>query len=245
MKNGITKIIEELDHLTHSHYNHSTVFNDWIDIMLYALQRDDEQYMHIVNKYKTYDLKDIREIGNFCNAFALLMLEMKHTNDDILGQVYMQWNINNKQRGQFFTPSHIASMMACIVSPKGKVLDPCCGSGVMLVEAIKSMKPETIEQSVFFGQDSDLTCVKMCALNLLFFNVDGYVIWGDSLAMTCSKVYQTKRTFEGGVIRELKDEDLEAFKKLYGVMYENSVKTSDSGVSQEVQLINQSQLTLF
>jgi hypothetical protein len=115
----------------------------------------------------------------------------------------------------------------------------------MLVEAIKSMKQENIDQSAFFGQDVDLTCVKMCALNLLFFNVDGYVVWGNSLTMECTKVYQTRRTYEGGVIRELKDEDLEKFKSWYGVMCKNSVEKPDKEFSQEVQIINQSQLTLF
>lgn len=243
MSDGTKEILTQLELLVRQGYSPHSVFSDWLDIMLYALQRDDEQYLKIVNKYKNDTPTDIREIGYFCKAFASLMIEMEQTNDDILGQVYMQWNMNNKYRGQFFTPKHVASMMASILTPKGLILDPCCGSGIMLIETIKSMTNEDIEQSVFYGQDIDLTCVKMCALNLMFFNVDGFVVWGDSLAMTCNKVYQTKRTYEGGVIRELTDEALEKFMSWYGVMYRNSMEPSEE--SSEVHVINQTQLTLF
>lgn len=244
---GVKEIISELDAIARYSHNAHTVFSDWLDIMLFALQRDDENYLSIVNKYKGNQGNDIREVGCFCKTFATLLLYMQKTNEDLLGQVYMQWNMNNKFRGQYFTPPHIASMMAQMVTPSGKILDPCCGSGVMLVEAIKIMTQETIEQSIFFGQDIDINCVKMCALNFLFFNVDGFVVWGDSLAMACNKVYQTKRTYEGGIIKELKDEELEKFTSWYGVMYRNSVETPDTSdtETQEVHVINQSQLTLF
>ncbi|MBZ0201574.1 MAG: SAM-dependent methyltransferase [Ignavibacteria bacterium] len=140
---------------------------------------------------------------------------MEKTNDDILGQVYMEWNMSNKYRGQFFTPGHVASMMAKMLSPKGRILDPCCGSGVMLVEAIKTMDNEALDGSVFVGQDIDITCAKMCALNLLFFNVNGYVVWGDSLLMECKRVYQTSRSVLGGSIRELTGDILEGFIRSY------------------------------
>lgn len=182
------EILSTLQKILKRGYTHYNVFNDWLDLMLYALQRDDPPYLEIVKKYKNDRANGEREIDYFAHAFAELQVEMSKTNDDILGQVYMQWNMKNKYRGQFFTPKHVASMMAKIIEPKGKILDPCCGSGVMLIETIKTMNNKTIEDSTFYGQDIDLTCVKMCALNLLFFNVNGFVIWGDSLLMTCEKV---------------------------------------------------------
>jgi hypothetical protein len=168
-----------------------------------------------VRRYRNDQKEGERDIDYFCKAFASLQLEMKNTNDDVLGQVYMDWNQSTKLRGQFFTPKHVASMMAKMLNPKGRILDPCCGSGVMLIEAIKTMDNESLDNSVFVGQDIDITCVKMCALNLMFFNVDGYVVWGDSLLMECKKVYQTARSYEGGSIRELTDDILEGFRNSY------------------------------
>lgn len=215
MSNGIQEILKELERISQNGFNPYSIFCDWIDIMLYALQEDDKHYLEIVDKYRNGQPKDIREIGNFCKAFALLQLEMKQSNDDILGQVYMQWNIANSHKGQFFTPKHIASLMALISNPKGRILDPACGSGVMLIETIKTMSNEDLNSALFFGQDIDSICVKMTALNLCFFNVNGYVIQGDTLRMECNRVYQTTRSVLGGSIRELAGKDFETFKASY------------------------------
>lgn len=217
-------ILKCLEAILHRGYSSFTIFNDWLDLMLYALQRDDPPYLEIVRKYKNNQEQGKREIDYFSKAFALLMLEIQKTNDDILGQVYMEWNMSNKYRGQFFTPKHVASMMAKCLNPKGRIIDPCCGSGVMLVEAIKTMDNETLNNSLICGQDIDITCVKMCALNLLFFNVNGYVVWGDSLLMECNKVYQTKRSYLGGSIRELTGEAFESFKRSYTASLEKTLE---------------------
>jgi len=209
------EILKQLEHILSHGYSPYTIFNDWLDLMLYALQRDDEHYLGIVRKYKNDRQDGEREIDYFCKAFACLQLEMQKTNDDVLGEVYMEWNQSTKLRGQFFTPNHVASMMASVLNPKGKILDPCCGSGILLIEAIKTMNNESLDKSVFVGQDIDLTCVKICALNLMFFNVDGYVVWGDSLLVECKKVYQTGRSPLGGSIKELEGDVLEAFKSSY------------------------------
>jgi hypothetical protein len=166
---------------------------------------------------------------------------MRETNSDILGELYMQWNMNNKYKGQFFTPQNVASMMALITAPKGgKIIDPCCGSGVMLVESIKTMKHEELDKAAFYGQDIDLLCVKMTALNLCFFNVNGYVIKGNTLAMECNRVYKTGRSIYGGSIRELCGEQLEAFKASYVSSIEKMV-TVNPLVAEQIS----EQLTLF
>ncbi len=225
------EIIQYLEHILRYGYSPFTVFNDWLDLMLFALQRDDEHYLEIVRRYKNDQKEGEREIDYFCKAFALLQTEMQKTGDDILGQVYMEWNQHNKFRGQFFTPKPVASFMAKCIAPKGKILDPCCGSGIMLIEAIKTMSNADLDESVFYGQDIDLTCVKMCALNLLFFNVNGFVIWGDTLAMECKKVYETGRSCLGGSIRELTGDTLENFKESYRMSIGNTV----SGREKEIK----------
>lgn len=242
-------ILEALESVLRHGYNSYDILNDWLDIMLYALQKDDPHYLEIVKKYKNDKPVGEREIDYFCIAFALLQIEMQKSNDDVLGELYMQWNMNNKYRGQFFTPKHVASMMAKVLNPKGKIIDPCCGSGIMLVEAIKTMDNKTLDESVFVGQEIDITCVKMCALNLLFFNVNGYVVWGDSLRMECRKVYQTKRSYLGGSIRELTEDVLEAFKEIYIPAIKETFKEVSSEPLSEEELqklsIKGEQLSFF
>lgn len=77
------------------------------------------------------------------------------------------------------------------------VSDPCCGSGRMLLAAAQNNR-----HWEFVGQDVDLRCVRMTALNLAFRNLYGYVIWGNTLALEQKLVYRTG--FDGrGFVREI------------------------------------------
>lgn len=239
--NDNKEILSQLNSLLSGGYSSYNIFTDFIDLILYALQGDDENYLKIIDKYPNTKPIGHREIDYFHTAFQLLQYEMRETNSDVLGELYMQWNMSNKYKGQFFTPKHVASFMAQITNPTGgRILDPSCGSGVMLVEAIKTMKHEDLDKATFYGQDIDLTCVKMTALNLCFFNVNGFVIQGNTLAMECNKVYQTGRSIYGGSIRELCGEQLEAFKASYVPGIEKIVSENPL-VTEQIS----EQLTLF
>ena len=54
----------------------------------------------------------------------------------------------------------------------------------------------------FYGQDVDLRCVRLTALNLAFRNLYGYVIWGNSLGLEKKLVYRTGFNLQG-FIREV------------------------------------------
>ena len=207
----ILKALEQIDY-SKSDY---TIFEDWLDLMIYASSGKEKEYLEIVKKYKNDGEKGKRPIDYFCKAFGLLMSEMKKENKELLGNIYMEWNVNNKAAGQYFTPWHIAECMASMVGNKDAktILDPTCGSGVMLIAGCKYNPKAT-----FYGQDLDPTCVKMCALNLCFFNLNGFAIQGNTIAFECNTVYQTKRTYLGGAIRELEGKELEQFKKSYNKM---------------------------
>lgn len=61
----------------------------------------------------------------------------------------------------------------------------------------------------FVGQDTDLRCVKITAINLALHNLYGYAIWGNSLANERKLAYATG--FDGkGVIRIVADDELRA-----------------------------------
>lgn len=235
----MNEILKQLELISGRGYSSHTIFTDFIDLILFALQEDNERYLEIVHKYKNDKPLGHREIDFFHMAFQLLQYEMRETNSDVLGELYMNWNLSNKLKGQFFTPKNVASMMAQINNPMGFIIDPCCGSGVMLVECIKVMTQEKLDKSIFFGQDIDMTCVKMTALNLCFFNVHGYVIQGDSLGFECNKVFKTNRSLLGGSIFELREKELEDFKSWYFPAVKISMKETS-----EIKKQNEDQFSL-
>lgn len=203
------EVIKLLEKISSRGYSHHSVFDDWLGLMINALIGDDENYLKIVKRYRNQGKQGKREIDHFKDAFHTLLDGMAILNEEMLGEIYMDWNISNKHTGQFFTPKQIASMMAKMIGPKGSVLDPACGAGIMLVEAAKTMSYHDCSEAFFVGQDLDATCVNMCALNLTFFNLNGYAIQGDSLKLESNWGYRTIRSPFGGSIRNITEEELE------------------------------------
>ena len=208
------EILKLLENIQRIGYNSYQVFDDWLDLMLTSLIGQEEKYLETVRKYDNDRFEHgNRPIDHFATAFGALMTAMERANEDLLGDIYTHWNINNKYAGQYFTPVNICKLIAEMLKPENDLIsDPCCGSGRMLVESCKIMETEHLDKAVFYGQDIDFTCVKMCALNLMFFNLNGYVILGNTLTFEYKRVFQTGRSAMGGVIRELSIDEIDLIK---------------------------------
>lgn len=158
----------------------------------------EEEYLATIAKY-TEGQKGKRPVDQLAAAFGKLIAIMEETRADILGDLF-QGGITYGERGQFFTPTPICDLMAELTAGDepglGRTInDPCCGSGRMLL-AMAKIKPF----ARFVGQDADLRCVKITAINLALHNLYGHVIWGNSLANERKLIYETG--FDGkGVIR--------------------------------------------
>ncbi len=183
------------------------VFDDYLTMTVCALAGGtmEEEYLATIAKYIEGE-KGKRPVDRLAEAFSQLIAIMEETRGDILGDLF-QGGITYGERGQFFTPEPICDLMAQLTAGDEpglgrSVSDPCCGSGRMLLAKAK-LKPF----ARFVGQDSDLRCVKIAAINLALHNFYGHVIWGNSLRNERKLVYETG--FNGkGVIRKLSDDEL-------------------------------------
>ncbi len=181
-------------------------FEDFLHMSVCALSggQMEEQYLATVKKHAK-GKPGKRGCDSISHAFGALVNVMEETRKDILGDLF-QGGITYGEAGQFLSPEPICQMMASMTvgdvseeegSPRKSVCDPCCGSGRMLL-AVADLKPHW----EFVGQDVDLRCVRMTALNLALRNLYGYVVWGNSLGLEKRLVYRTGFNLQG-VIREL------------------------------------------
>lgn len=175
-------------------------FEDFLHMTVCSLSggRMEEQYLAVVKKHSE-GKKGRRGCDSIAELFAksIAAMETEETRGemkDILGDLY-QGAITYGEAGQFFSPPPIARMMAAMTigdvpeeakHEKKSVCDPACGSGRMLL-AVAEKQPHWL----FVGQDVDLRCVRMCAINLALRNLYGYVIHGNSLANERRLVYRT------------------------------------------------------
>ncbi len=99
---------------------------------------------------------------------------LKDESHDIVGRVYEYFLskfaiAEGKGKGEFYTPKSIVNLIAEMIEPyKGKVYDPCCGSGGMFVQSLKFIdKHQGDKKDVsIYGQELTNTTFKLAKMNL-------------------------------------------------------------------------------
>jgi type I restriction enzyme M protein len=107
---------------------------------------------------------------------------------DILGHVYEYFlaqfaSAEGKKGGQFYTPFRVVRVLVEILAPyKGRVYDPCCGSGGMFVSSEKFIEAHAgkIGDIAVYGQESNYTTWRLAKMNLAIRGIDGQIAHGDT-----------------------------------------------------------------
>ena len=99
---------------------------------------------------------------------------LANPHEDVVGRVYEYFLskfaiAEGKGKGEFYTPKSIVNLIAELIEPyKGKIYDPCCGSGGMFVQSMKFIenhKGNTKDISVY-GQEYTGATYKLAKMNL-------------------------------------------------------------------------------
>ena len=106
---------------------------------------------------------------------------------DILGRVYEYFlgqfaDAEGKKGGQFYTPRSIVRVLVEMIEPyRGRVFDPCCGSGGMFVQSEKFVEAHggRIGDISVYGQESNQTTWRLCKMNLAIRGIDANVQWNN------------------------------------------------------------------
>ena len=92
---------------------------------------------------------------------------------DIMGDAYEFLikkfaDLSKKNAGEFYTPRSIVKLMVQLLAPKPgeTVYDPACGTGGMLIEAIRQMGNEQAAYGRIFGQEKNLSTSAIARMNL-------------------------------------------------------------------------------
>jgi len=109
---------------------------------------------------------------------------------DVLGNVYQYFlgkfaAAEGKLGGEFFTPTCVVRLLVRMLEPyKGRVFDPCCGSGGMFVQSERFVEEHQgrIGDISIFGQESNPTTWKLAHMNLAIRGIEAHLgqKWADS-----------------------------------------------------------------
>ena len=88
------------------------------------------------------------------------------------------------QAGEFYTPRSVVRLLVHILDPQPgeTVYDPACGSGGMLIEAIRYMHDDSLCCGSIFGQEKNVVNAAIAKMNLFLHGASDFnVMQGDTL----------------------------------------------------------------
>lgn len=122
---------------------------------------------------------------------------------DVMGDAYEYLikkfaDLSKKNAGEYYTPRTIVKLMVMLLDPKpgDTVYDPACGTGGMLIEAIRHINNNQLTYGKIYGQENNLSTSAIARMNLFLHGAkDFQVLQGDTLRNPKFTEHNTLRKF--------------------------------------------------
>jgi type I restriction enzyme M protein len=157
-----------------------------IDEAMIAIEKRNETLKGVLPKDYARPALNAVMLGELIDLISGIALgQEKGAARDVLGRVYEYFlgqfaGSEGKRGGEFYTPRSVVRVMVEMIEPyKGRVYDPCCGSGGMFVQSEKfALEHEgRIGDIAVYGQESNYTTWRLCKMNLAVRGIDAEIKW--------------------------------------------------------------------
>lgn len=153
-----------------------------IDDAMIAIEKENPDLKGVLPKsYARPDL-DKTKLGELIDVFSGIgFRDKEHGGKDILGRIYEYFlgrfaGSEGKGGGEFFTPASVVKTLVGMIEPyKGRVYDPCCGSGGMFVQSEQFVEAHggRKDDIAVYGQESNPTTWRLAKMNLAIRGITG------------------------------------------------------------------------
>ncbi|MFN8670254.1 MAG: class I SAM-dependent DNA methyltransferase [Gemmatimonadaceae bacterium] len=160
-----------------------------VDDAMEAIERDNPTLKGVLPKDYARPGLDKQRLGQIINLVSDIALgSAADKAKDTLGRVYEYFlarfaSAEGKSGGQFYTPSSVVRVLVEMLAPyKGRVYDPCCGSGGMFVQSEKFIEQHAgrLGDISIYGQESNYTTWRLAKMNLAIRGIDAQIGHGDT-----------------------------------------------------------------
>ncbi|WP_333663808.1 type I restriction-modification system subunit M [Acinetobacter sp.] len=158
-----------------------------VDEAMEAIENDNPQLKGVLPKVYARQNLDSTSLGELIDLIGNIALgDAKSRSADVLGHVFEYFLgefalAEGKQGGQFYTPKSIVGLLVQMLEPyKGRVFDPCCGSGGMFVQSEKFVESHQglVDDISIYGQESNQTTWRLAKMNLAIRGINSeHVKW--------------------------------------------------------------------
>lgn len=151
-----------------------------IDEALIAIEQENPRLKNILDKRFARAQLEPGRLGELIDLISKIGFGAREKAKDVLGEVYEYFlgqfaSAEGKKGGQFYTPASVVKVLVEVLSPhKGKIYDPCCGSGGMFVQSEKFVESHggKFGDVSIYGQESNPTTWRLVAMNLAIRGMD-------------------------------------------------------------------------
>jgi type I restriction enzyme M protein len=151
-----------------------------IDDAMDSIEKENPSLKGVLPKVFARPNLDATSLGELIDLIGNTTLNTSTNSADLLGHVFEYFLgefalAEGKKGGQFYTPRSVVELLVKMLEPyKGRVLDPCCGSGGMFVQSEKFVKEHQgiINDISIYGQESNQTTWRLCKMNLAICGID-------------------------------------------------------------------------
>ncbi len=159
-----------------------------IDNAMDAIEKDNKSLKGVLPKIYNRENLDKLMLGDLIDLISGIAMKQSDGEDkDLLGRVYEYFlgefaGAEGKRGGEFYTPRSVVGVLVEILAPyKGRVYDPCCGSGGMFVQSEKFISSHggRINNISIYGQESNNTTWKLCKMNLAVRHIEANICWNN------------------------------------------------------------------
>jgi type I restriction enzyme M protein len=126
-------------------------------------------------------------LGELIIAFSNGLPKQTDKSADLLGRVYEYFlsqfaGAEGRRGGEFYTPRSVVKLLVEMLEPfKGRIYDPCCGSGGMFVQSESFVEEHggNANDIAVYGQESNHTTWRLCKMNLAVRGIYADIRWNN------------------------------------------------------------------
>jgi type I restriction enzyme M protein len=159
-----------------------------IDDSMLAIEGSNESLKGVLPKDYNRPALDKVMLGELIDLVS--GIQLRETGDrahDVIGRVYEYFlgsfaGSEGKRGGEFYTPRSVVRVLVEMLEPfKGRVYDPCCGSGGMFVQSERFAEDHGGRRGdiAIYGQESNYTTWRLCKMNLAVRRIDADIRWNN------------------------------------------------------------------
>ena len=152
-----------------------------VDNAMDAIEKENPSLKDVLPKVYARGNLDPTNLGGLIDLVGNIAFgNAKARSADVLGHVFEYFLgefalAEGKKGGQFYTPRSVVELLVEMLEPyKGRVFDPCCGSGGMFVQSEKFVQERQgkINDISIYGQESNQTTWRLAKMNLAIRGID-------------------------------------------------------------------------